>query len=103
MIHSAHRRRSRAPQFVLLLFALFFAAAGAAAGQGAELTSGTIRGTVYDKDFGVPLPGARVTIVELGLAVLTTKDGVFTSTASRPGATRCRSPRRGSSASSRTA
>ncbi len=78
MSHPDHPRRARASLFVLLVLATLAAAGGPVRGQGADITSGTIRGSVYDKDFGVPLPGARVTIVELGLASLTTKDGVFT-------------------------
>lgn len=61
----------------VLLGAAFLGGALPARGQGAELTSGTLRGTVYDEDFGVPLPRARVTIVELGLAALTSQDGTF--------------------------
>lgn len=38
---------------------------------------GVIRGSVYDKDFGVPLAKARVSIVELGLSTLTTPDGTY--------------------------
>ncbi len=39
--------------------------------------AGVLRGTVYDKDFGVPLPRVRVTIVEAGLTTVTNADGVF--------------------------
>jgi outer membrane receptor protein involved in Fe transport len=39
--------------------------------------SGALRGSVYDIDFGVPLSGVRVTILEAGLAVATGPDGNF--------------------------
>ena len=42
-----------------------------------EEAVGVVRGSVYDKEFGVPLANARVSIVELGLSAMTTADGTF--------------------------
>ncbi len=38
---------------------------------------GAIRGTVYDRDFGVPLQGVRVRLVEVQREAVSSKDGVF--------------------------
>ena len=42
-----------------------------------DVSGGSVRGTVYDKDFGVPLPGVRVTIPEAGTGAVTGPDGNF--------------------------
>ena len=39
--------------------------------------SGSIRGVVTDKEFGIPLAGATVTIVEAGKKATTTDQGNF--------------------------
>ncbi len=52
-------------------------AARPAAAQGIDLEGGSVRGTVYDKDFGVPLPGVRVTVPEAGTGAVTGPDGTF--------------------------
>src|SRR5215471_5618333 len=47
---------------------------GQEAGQQAP---GSIRGAVTDKEFGIPLAGATVTIVEIGRKATTTDQGNF--------------------------
>lgn len=47
--------------------------------------AGGFRGSVYDRDFEVPLSGARVTVVEASVSVLTTADGTFVVEALPPG------------------
>jgi TonB-dependent receptor len=42
-----------------------------------QALAGAVRGTVTDKDFGVPLPQVRVTILEAFLATQTGPDGMF--------------------------
>ncbi len=46
---------------------------------------GSIRGVVYDKDFGVPLPGAEVLAVESGQRALTSDQGNYVLADVRPG------------------
>jgi outer membrane receptor protein involved in Fe transport len=42
-----------------------------------EAAAGALRGTVYDRDFGAPLDGARVSIAEALLSVTTSANGNF--------------------------
>ena len=42
-----------------------------------ERAPGSLRGTVVDKDFGSPLDGARVAIMEARVAITTGTDGAF--------------------------
>ncbi len=65
-------RRPAPASLVLLL--LLLAAVG---GPLAQETAGALRGVVHDREFGSPLPRVRVSIVELGLATVTTADGAF--------------------------
>ncbi len=46
---------------------------------------GSIRGSVRDKDFDAPLPGAQVTIIETGDSATTTSDGLFSFLQVAPG------------------
>ncbi len=54
---------------------LFIASARPAESQ--DLGAGALRGSVYDKDFSVPIAQARVVILEAGLATVTGTDGNF--------------------------
>ncbi len=54
----------------------------AAAGQ---QPSGSIRGVVYDKDFGIPIAAAQVTAVETGQKVMTSEQGNFVLSEVPPG------------------
>lgn len=67
--------RLRLPAVLLALLAAGLLS-GAAGAQEVE-RAGAIRGTVYDKDFGVPLAGVRVRLVEAQMGTSTTGDGVF--------------------------
>lgn len=71
------RAMTRIASLVCAALALAAAAGRPAAAQGLELEGGAIRGTVYDKDFGVPLPGVRVTVPEAGTGAVTGPDGTF--------------------------
>ncbi len=51
----------------------------------AAQATGSIRGIVFDKDFGSPLPGAQVQVVETGQKVQTNDQGNFVCTGVRPG------------------
>src|SRR6266850_4864042 len=55
------------------------------AGAAAQERAGFIRGVVYDKDFGTPLAGAQVLIVETGQKVTTTDQGNFVFSQVPPG------------------
>src|SRR5262245_39864724 len=66
-------RLRAAIRIALLLCAAMVAAPAAAQ----ERLPGSIRGTVVDKDFGSPLDGARVTIMEARVSVTTGADGSF--------------------------
>ena len=57
----------------ILAFAVAMAAVGALRAQQA----GSLRGSVYDKDFDAPLAGATVQIVENGLKAETNDQGAF--------------------------
>jgi hypothetical protein len=57
----------------ILAFAVALAAVGALRAQQA----GSLRGSVYDKDFDAPLAGATVQIVENGLKAETNDQGAF--------------------------
>lgn len=74
--------RLRAVAVILLLVIL---AAVPALSQ-EKPAGGVLRGTVYDKDFGVPLGRVRVTVVETGYSTFTNQDGVFLLEGLPPGA-----------------
>lgn len=48
--------------------------------------AGVVRGTVYDVDFGSPLPGARVSIAETGTEITATQEGNYVINNIPPGA-----------------
>jgi len=65
------------------LLAIAVATALAAAAEAQQ--AGALRGLVFDKDFGVPLAGAVVTLVETGARVETDDQGAFVFQQLRPG------------------
>lgn len=65
---------------LLAMAASVVAAAGLRAQQ-----NGSLRGLVFDQDFGGPLAGANVQLVELGLRVVSDDQGNFVFPALRPG------------------
>jgi outer membrane receptor protein involved in Fe transport len=60
---------------LLLLLALVLGLGMTARGQ--QAPGGSVRGTTWDKDFGTPLSGVAVLVVETGQRTLSTEQGLF--------------------------